>query len=238
MRWAFLLALGMLGIEIAGGLLFNSLALLADAGHVLGDALAVGLALGAIWLAGRPGGRRRTFGWARAEIMAAMLNGGALPAIAALIVWRAALRLDDDPDVAAVGLLALGLTGLAVNGIAAWLLHPEQERNLNVRGAYYHIIGDALGSVGALTAGTVILATGWSTIDAAASFAIAVLIAWNAVRLLREATGRTTGNRAAESRCRCDRAPPARSARGAGRARSPSLDRDVGLPCALVSSGD
>lgn len=187
LRWAFLLALGMLGVEIAGGLLFNSLALLADAGHVLGDALAVGLALGAIWLAGRPGGQQRTFGWARAEIIAAMLNGGALLVIAAVIVWRAVLRLGDDPDVAGVGLLALGLTGLTVNGIAAWLLHAPQARSLNVRAAYYHVLGDALGSVGAVTAGIVIVATGWSTIDALASFAIAGLIAWNALRLLHEA---------------------------------------------------
>lgn len=187
LSYALALAVSMLGLELAGGLLSNSLALLADAGHTLGDAAAVGLALGALWLAERPGSRRRTFGWARAEILAAMVNGSALLAIAGLVAWRAAVRIDADPEIAGGQLLAFAAVGLAANVAAALALRSGQRSNLNVRAAYYHVIGDALGSVGALVSGVVVLAWGWAPIDAIMSFVIAGLIAFNAVRLLREA---------------------------------------------------
>ena len=141
-----------------------------------------------MWLAERPGSEQRTFGWARAEIMAAMLNGGALLFIAGLITWQAIERLGGDPDIAGAELLGFALVGLVANLLAAAALRGGQHTNLNVRGAYYHVLGDALGSVGALISGIVILASGWTTIDALASFVIAALIAVNAVRLLREAT--------------------------------------------------
>jgi cobalt-zinc-cadmium efflux system protein len=182
------LALAILAIEIVGGIVSNSLALFADAGHVLGDAAALALALGAIQLAARPGSRRRTFGWYRAEILAALLNGAALLVIAGVIVWRAVVRIGDDPEVAGVELVAFALTGLAVNLVSAALLHGGQRDNLNVRGAYYHVVGDALGSVGALVAGVVIVASGWTAIDVIASVAIAALIVVAAARLMAEAT--------------------------------------------------
>jgi cobalt-zinc-cadmium efflux system protein len=188
LSYALILALSVLALEIVGGLIANSLALLADAGHVAGDVGAVLLALSAMWLAARPGSGQRTFGWARAEIMAAMLNGGALLVVGGIITWQAIERLGTDPDVAGTELLAFASVGLVANLLAAAALHGGQHTNLNVRGAYYHVIGDALGSVGALVAGIVILASGWTTIDTLASFVIAGLITFNAVRLLREAT--------------------------------------------------
>lgn len=182
------LALAILVTEIVGGIVSNSLALFADAGHVLGDAAALALAIGAIRLAARPGSRRRTFGWYRAEILAALVNGAALLLIAAVIVWRAVVRIGTDPEIAGVELVAFALTGMAVNLVSAALLHAGQRENLNVRGAYYHVVGDALGSVGALVAGVVIVASGWVAIDVIASVVIAALIVVAAMKLMVEAT--------------------------------------------------
>ena len=186
LRLALALALLVLVVEIVGGAVTNSLALYADAGHVFGDVAAVSLALGAIWLAGRPGGARRTFGWYRAEIIAAMLNGTAMLALAGIIVWRALLRLGDEPEIAGAELLAFALVGLVANVASAVALREVQRDNLNVRGAYFHVLDDALGSTGVLIAGVVILATGWTAIDVIVSLGIAVLIVVNALRLLRE----------------------------------------------------
>ncbi len=184
---ALLLALSILTIEIVGAIVSNSLALFADAGHVAGDASAILLALGAIWLAGRPGGRQRTFGWYRAEIIAATLNGGALLVIAGVIIWQAASRVGDDPQIAGTALLGFAAGGLLVNLVSAFILRESQRENLNVRGVYYHVIGDALGSVAALIAGIVIIVSGWQTIDLVVSVIIALLIVAGAVALLREA---------------------------------------------------
>ncbi len=186
LRWALVLALAVLGLEIVGAIVSNSLALAADAGHVLGDALAVGLALAALWLAGREGSARRTFGWHRAEIMAAWLNGSALLVVAGVLIWRALERIGDDPEVRGAALLGFALVGLLANLGSAALLRRDQRQNLNVRGAYYHVLGDALGSLAALLAGLVILTTGWVAIDLIASIAIAALIILGALRLLVE----------------------------------------------------
>ena len=175
----------MLALEITGGLFTNSLALLADAGHVLGDAGALLLALGAIWLAGRRADSRRTFGWYRAEILAALINGVALLVIAGAISARAAGRLGDDPEVNGGALLTIAAIGLLGNLAGVRLLYARQRDDLNIRGAYYHLVGDALGSVGALVAGAVILATGWVTIDLIASLAVAALLLLSGARLIR-----------------------------------------------------
>ncbi|MEE9278419.1 MAG: cation diffusion facilitator family transporter [Dehalococcoidia bacterium] len=186
LRIVLALALAVLAVEIVGGFVTNSLALFADAGHVAGDAVAVALALGAIWLTSRPGGGQRTFGWYRAEIIAAMLNGGALLVIAGVIVWRAVERIGADPEIAGGELLGFAAGGLLINIASVVILREGQRDNLNVRGAYYHVVSDTLGSVGALIAGIVVLASGWVPVDLIVSMAIAVLIVASAVRLLRE----------------------------------------------------
>lgn len=180
------LALGVLALEVVGGLLTNSLALLADAGHVLGDAGAVGLALAALWMAGRPGSAQRTYGWHRAEVLAALVNALALFVLAGLIVWRAVVRIGGEPAIEGWGLLGVAVVGLAANAAAAAILHESRATSLNVRGAYLHVIGDALGSAAVIVAGVVVLLADWAPIDAIASLVIAVLIAVGGVRLLRE----------------------------------------------------
>ena len=186
LRIALGLALGVLAAEVAGGLAANSLALLADAGHVLGDAAAVGLALGAIWLATRPGGPQQTYGWYRLEILAAQANAVALVAIAGVVTWQAVERIGESPAIDGGLLLGVAAGGLVANLASAWLLHGSQRENLNVRAAYYHVLGDTLGSLGALLAGAVILATGWTPIDVIASLLIAALLLVGALRLFRE----------------------------------------------------
>ena len=187
LRIALAIALVVLVVELIGAIVSNSLALAADAGHVLSDSAAVGLALGAIWLAGRPAGSQRTFGWYRAEIIAAAINGTGLLVIAAVLIWQAVGRISSDPQIDGRLLLIVAAAGLLANLVSAALLHQHQEHNLNIRGAYYHVLGDALGSVAALTAGVIILTTGWVAIDLVASLLIAVLIIVGAIRLLIEA---------------------------------------------------
>ena len=188
LRWALLITLGILALEIVGGILTGSLALLADAGHVLGDAGAIGLALGALWLSARPSGQRRTYGWYRVEIMAAQLNGAALLVLAGLIIWRAVVRFGDDPVVDGWGLLGVAGAGLAANVAAMRILSGSARSSLNVRGAYYHVLGDTAGSLGALLAGVVIITSGWTPIDLVAGIGIAVLLIVSGLRLLREST--------------------------------------------------
>jgi len=169
--------------EVIGGLLSNSLALLADAGHMLGDILALTLALLAAWSARRPPDPSRTYGYQRAEILAATLNGVALIVIAVFIVYEAWERFLDPPDVQ-YGLMALiAGGGLVVNLISAKLLHHHQH-GLNVRAAYLHVLGDLLGSVGALVAAGLIWLFGWKLADPLASVAIATIIVFSAIRLL------------------------------------------------------
>jgi cobalt-zinc-cadmium efflux system protein len=173
--------------EFVGGLLANSLALLADAGHMLTDVAALGLSVFAIRLAKRPPSVRRTFGYARFEILAALLNGAVLLVIAGLILLEAWERIRTPVPVDGGTMLVVATVGLGVNVIGVLLLHQHAHDNLNVRGAYLHVVGDMLGSLGAITAGVVVLATGWTPIDPIASVAIAVLILVSAWTLVREA---------------------------------------------------
>jgi cobalt-zinc-cadmium efflux system protein len=171
---------------VVGGILTGSLALLADAGHLLSDLGAIGLALVAVTLAARSGGPQRTFGYQRGEVVAALLNGVTLVAIAVLIVVAAVDRMGDPPEVKGAGVLALGAIGLAGNGAATWVLARGHRQDLNLEGVLRHSVADALGSLGVIVSGAVILATGWELIDPLVGIAIAVLILASSVRLVRE----------------------------------------------------
>jgi len=171
---------------VVGGVLTGSLALLADAGHVLSDLGAIGLAVLAGRFATRPGGPRRTFGFQRSEVMAALLNGLALVAIAVVIVVAAINRLGDPPDVEGAGVIVLGLVGLAGNAAATLVLARGQREDINLEAVLRHSAADALGSLGVVASGTVVLATGWNPIDPLIGIAIAALILASSVRLVRE----------------------------------------------------
>src|SRR4051812_5717240 len=147
--------------EVIGGLLTNSLALLADAGHMLSDVAALGLSLFAVWVAERPPTPKRTYGYYRAEILAALANGATLIAISLFIVVEAYRRVWQPPEVQGAAMLGVAAGGLAVNLIGLWLLHGGRGESLNVRGAWLHVLTDALGSVGAMAAAGLIWAFGW-----------------------------------------------------------------------------
>ena len=174
--------------EVVGGILANSLALLADAGHMLADVSALALSLVAMRLAQRPPSSEHTFGYVRMEILAALVNGATLLGISVWIGWEAWERLQAPPEVNGPLMMAVAGVGLVVNFIGAGMLHVHARDNLNIRGAYLHVLGDLLGSIGAIGAGAVILLTGWNPIDAIASILIAGLILVGAWRLVREAT--------------------------------------------------
>lgn len=174
--------------EVIGGLLTNSLALLADAGHMATDVGALGLSLFAVWLARRPATPERSFGFHRAEVLAALVNASTLVAISFYIFWEAFQRLGEPPEVKSGLMLVVAIAGLAANAASAWVLMRGggHEHNLNTRGAFLHVVGDMLGSVGAIIAALVMLATGWYLADPILSAGIGLLILWSSWRLLRE----------------------------------------------------
>lgn len=176
-------------IEVIGGVLTNSLALLADAGHMLTDVAALALALFAIWLANRPATPVRSFGFYRAEILAALINAATLVAVSIYIFWEAFHRLGAPPEVESGPMLAVAVAGLAANAASAWFLMRGggHQHNLNTRGAFLHVIGDMLGSAGAIVAALVMLATGWYLADPLLSAGIGGLILFSSWRLLKEA---------------------------------------------------
>jgi cobalt-zinc-cadmium efflux system protein len=186
MAIALAINVAMLSAAAVGGLLTGSLALLADAGHVLSDVGAIVLALLAAVLAARSGGPRRTFGYERTEVIAALVNGVTLVAIAVLVVVAAVNRLDDPPEVEGAGVLALGVVGLLGNVAATWVLARGRRDDLNLEAVLRHSVADALGSLAVVVSGGVILATGWRPIDPLASMAIAALILASSIRLVRE----------------------------------------------------
>lgn len=178
---------GVLVLEFAGGLYSNSLALIADAGHMLTDVAALGLSLFALWFSSRPATPSKTFGFYRVEILAALLNGVLLVAMAIFILYRAYGRIVSPPEVRAGWMLAIALIGLSANLASAWLLFRKQSESLNVRGAFFHVLGDALGSVGAVAASLTIIFFGWFAADAVISGVVAVLILWSSWVLIRDA---------------------------------------------------
>ncbi len=189
-RLALVLALtaGVLALEAFVAWLTGSLALLADAGHLLGDSFGILMALAAITVAQHGGGpdSRRTFGYLRTEVIAAGLNGLILLGLAVWIVYSAVRRLSDSPELEANPILIAGAIGLVVNVIGLLLLRGGAQESLNVRGAYLEVLGDALGSVAVLVSAAVILTTGWNAADAVASLVIAAMIVPRATSLLRE----------------------------------------------------
>lgn len=186
LRWVLGLTSVFMVAEVVGGLVSGSLALLADAGHMFTDVGALALSLFAMRLALRPADLDKTFGYVRLEILAALVNGAALLVMAGFISWEAWQRLNDPVDVDGPVMLAVAAGGLAVNVAGALLLHGHAADSLNVRGAYLHVLGDLLGSVGALAAAGVILWTGWNPADPIISVVIALLILVSAWRLVRE----------------------------------------------------
>ncbi|MBT97887.1 MAG: cation transporter [Dehalococcoidia bacterium] len=171
-------------VEVVGGLVSGSLALLADAGHMLTDAAAIGLALLAIWISGRPASIEQTFGFHRTEILAALLNALSLWFIAALIFFEASRRFGDSIDVDGGLMLVVGAVGLGVNVAAAWVLHRSAGYSLNVEGAFLHVIADLLGSVAVVAAGVMVLAFGWDIADPIFGIVIGILILASSMRLL------------------------------------------------------
>jgi cobalt-zinc-cadmium efflux system protein len=183
----FAITVAVLVVEVAGAALSGSLALLADAGHVLADGAGIGLALLAIRFAARPASPQRTFGYYRLEILAAVANAVLLFGVAGFVLVEAWRRLTDPPEVASGLMLAVAAAGLAANAVSMWLLRDGQQHSLNLRGAYLEVLGDLLGSVAVLAAAAVIALTGFQAADPIASALIGVLILPRTWRLLREA---------------------------------------------------
>jgi cobalt-zinc-cadmium efflux system protein len=183
-----ILSLAVLTVEVVGGIAANSLALLADAGHVLTDVAGVGMALLAIWFAGRSPTNGRTFGYLRVEILAAVTNAFLLFGVAAFILFEAWRRLSQPSEIASGLMLAVAFVGLAANAGSLFLLRDAQRQSLNMRGAYLEVMGDFIGSGVVIVAAIVIALTGWTTADAVASAVIALLILPRTFGLLREAT--------------------------------------------------
>jgi cobalt-zinc-cadmium efflux system protein len=175
-------------VEAAGGWISGSLALLADAGHMLTDVGALGLSLLTAWIAQRPAGESKTYGYLRWEILAALVNGAALFGIAALVVIEAVHRFRDQPPIQTGLFLGVAAAGLAINLVSLSVLHGARHGSLNVRGAYLHVMGDVLGSVGALGAAAIIWLTGWTLADPIVSVLLSLLILLGAWRLVREST--------------------------------------------------
>ncbi len=173
-------------VELVGGWIANSLALMADAGHMLSDVAALGLSVFALWIARRPPTAGRSYGFLRVEILAAFLNGLTLVAISIIIVVQAGRRFFNPQPVEGGLMLVVAAVGLAVNLFAALLLHGTSSDNLNVRGAYLHVLGDLLGSIAAIVAAIIILATGWTPADPIISCVVASLILFSSWRLVRE----------------------------------------------------
>lgn len=173
-------------VEAVGGWLSNSLALLSDAGHMMTDAGALGLSILAFRIGSMPPSTRKTFGYRRFEILAALLNGLALWAMVGVILHEAWERLQSPPEINAAGMMAVAAIGLAVNLVSIRLLHSHKDENLNVRGAFLHVVADSLGSVGVLAAGATVILTGWTMVDPLVSLGICVLILWSSWGLVKD----------------------------------------------------
>ena len=187
--WVFCLTLGYLVIQYTGSILSNSLALLADSGHMLGDTISIGIALIAHRLGTMRGNVYQTFGYARVEILAALLNGLLLGGVAVGIWFEAVDRFTDGsaPHVQPALMLPFALGGLVINLLAAWILHRNPSGNLNLKGAYLHVMSDLMGSIAALLAGVLMLTLGWNWADSALSMLIAILVGNSSFHLVKDA---------------------------------------------------
>nr|MBA3673069.1 cation transporter [Gemmatimonadaceae bacterium] len=160
--------------------------LLADAGHMLSDVAALSLSLFASWISRRPPTPSRSYGFYRTEILAALVNGATLIAISVWVFIEAWRRISSPPDVAGGTVMSIAAGGLVINLLGMWVLSGGREANLNVRGAWLHVATDALGSVGTIIAGAAVAFLGWAWADPAASVAIALLVCWSSLALLKE----------------------------------------------------
>jgi len=185
--FVLILALSYAGIELVGGLITGSLALLADSLHMISDVAALGLSLIAVWMASRPASDRRTFGNSRAEILAALANGLALAVVAVFITVHAIERFMTPQDVAGGGVMVVAGGGLLINLISLWILEAGRGESLNVRGAWLHVASDTLASVGVMIAGFGIWAYGWIWLDPTISIIVSGLVLLSAWHLIREA---------------------------------------------------
>lgn len=186
LRWALALTAVFFVAEVVGGVISNSLALLADAGHMFTDVGALALSLFVAWFSRQPSAPEKTYGYLRWEILAALLNGAVLLVVSGLIVWEAIGRLQSPEPLRGGVMLVVALGGLLVNAAAAAILHPMNGHSLNVRGAYLHVIGDLLGSVGTVIAAVIVRWTGWLTADPIASIVVTLLVVRSAWRLVSE----------------------------------------------------
>jgi cobalt-zinc-cadmium efflux system protein len=188
LRLALVLVLAFAAVEAVAGVAADSLALLADAVHMLSDGGSLALALFALWLAGRPATPERSFGFRRAEILAALANGALLVALAIWIFVAAVRRLADPPEVDGRTMIVVGAVGLAVNVAAAGVLRRAGRASLNVRAALRHVLADLLGSAGVVVAGVLVVTFGWQRADPVTSIAVGALVLFSSWGVLREAT--------------------------------------------------
>lgn len=184
---SFILIAGFMLVEFVGGILTNSLALLSDAGHMLSDAVALGLSLAALIFGQRAATPEKTYGYKRFEILAALLNGIALVVLSIYILYEAIHRLSAPPQVIGKGMIIISSIGLVINIIVAWILsRGDSKENLNVKSAFLHVIGDLLGSVGAIIAAILILIFGWNIADPIASMIVSALVLYSGWHILKE----------------------------------------------------
>jgi cobalt-zinc-cadmium efflux system protein len=186
LKWALAISLLYFFAELIAGFVTNSLALLSDAGHMLSDVGAMGLSLFAFHVAKRPATHHSTYGFHRVEILAALFNGLALWLIVGMIFAAAYSRVSQPPEVESFGMIIVAVIGLLVNLAAAAILHGGHQHNLNLRGAFLHVISDAAGSVGAIIAGVVMLTTGWYLADPLISIVIGVLVLFSSWSLVKD----------------------------------------------------
>lgn len=175
--------------EFAGGIYTNSLALTADAGHMLSDVGALALSFFSLWISCKPASTEKTYGYFRTEILAAFINGIALALIGIFIIYEAIIRMFTPPEVKAPVMVIIAVGGLIINIIGAFLLHKDSKENLNIRGAFLHILGDLLGSLGAIVAGIAILFWNFYLADPIISIFIALLVLYSSISLINEAVG-------------------------------------------------
>jgi len=180
------IVLVIMAVEVVGGIFSSSLALLSDAGHMLVDALALGLSLFAMTVARRPATATKTFGYHRVEILAALANGTILVLLSAFIFYEAYQRFQEPPAVKTPLMLTIAIVGLFANLAGVLLLNRASRGSLNIRAAFWHIMGDTIASVGVIVAGIIILFTGYYAADPIASVVIGIIILWGAVRIVGE----------------------------------------------------
>lgn len=186
LAWVLALTTVYMIAEAVGGFYSNSLALLSDAGHMLTDVASIALALFALWFSTRPATTKKTYGYLRFEILAALANGVTLVVISLLIFYEAVQRIKNPESVVGVDVMVIAIGGLVVNLISAYLLHSASSSNLNMRGAFLHVLSDMLGSVGAIIAGVLIWQFGWTIADPLFSVLMCLLIVFSSWQLIRE----------------------------------------------------